>query len=191
MIFNLILASAFILSPSDRLSQTGNEAFDFYWGEFTDHYLEQSHGMKGLIEDGLAESLFFTTSEQDFRFYIRELQLFLQQNPDRLADFRRLDRKLQREFEKRLEHAHKKRWLYSAGGAVAGALLALPAGQLLPATLGSAARLWIALPIGIVAGGGLGFLLGHLLESPAYAYSEGVLLEDLEWIEDELEDLDR
>ena len=66
-----------------------------------------------------------------------------------------------------------------------GSLVAIPVGRLATKSWKS---IWVALPIGAAAGGGLGFLLGHLVIMPDYTYREGMLGSDLSF---ELDEIDR
>jgi hypothetical protein len=185
-----VFSFAMISQTPDIEDVTGNEAFDFYFGEFILHELEGRHGMRRIIEEGLAKAVFSTNDSDQFYRFLHVLKEAMLEHPERLKSFQRLDRLMGLEFEIRMKKAKRMRWLYTAGGALAGALIAIPVGKVLSNTtkLGRAA-LVIAIPSGILAGGGAGFLLGHLLAVPHYQYEAGDLSEDIGFHLDELEAL--
>lgn len=164
---------------------TTDASYDYYKTEFEIHFLESKDPMAKLIDLRLADSIFDTTSETEFLSRLRELKRLVQENPERVGSLKRLDAYLQRRFEEKMKSAKKKRWLYAAGGAVVGALIAIPIAK----AINGKNILWIAVPSGALAGGGLGFLLGHLLEVPKYSYTSQVLTEDIDDAIDRIDEL--
>lgn len=149
-----------------------NVDFDFYLKELVSHEMAADAPMAKLIRDYLAEAVFDTTSEKVFRDRLRQIQQSLQENPNRLDRFKSLDSALSRSFEARLESAKQKRLIYTAAGAVVGALVAIPVGRVIG---GSTKALLIAIPSGALLGAGAGFLLGQLVAMPHYTYERGMV----------------
>jgi len=166
--------------------ESGNEAFDFYFGEFIGNHLSTGHGMKRIIEEGLAASVFSSNSEREFMRFLEILDQAVRQYPEHYDSFRRVDRLMAAEFQRRVNYAKEKRLIYSAAGAVIGAAVALPVGGLLQGSLGKKA-LWIAVPTGVLAGGGAGFLLAHLRHMPKYHYERGQLTDDIDFFWESIE----
>jgi hypothetical protein len=167
-------------------SQASDLDFEYYFKEYQSHYLEDSDPMIKLIERRLAESIFNTSQETEFKRRIHSIQSLVDERPESAQSLRRLNRLLQEEFSDRLKRARQKRWIYTAGGSLVGALIAIPIARGIQA---GTQALWIAIPAGALAGGGLGFLLGHLLEMPQYEYSSTLITEDLDQALQSIEDL--
>lgn len=184
----IFFLSVLLFGFRPSISHADTQAFEFYIWEYETHYLTEEDPLALLIERHLAESVFDTTSKSTFEARLKRLQALIAQRPDRLESLRRLDQYLQQAFDVRLKRAKNQRWLYAAGGALVGALIAIPMGRLVSS---SAQTLWISVPIGALAGAGAGFLLGELLTVPRYAYTSGLLERDLEISIDEIEELMR
>ncbi|PIR22195.1 MAG: hypothetical protein COV44_09265 [Deltaproteobacteria bacterium CG11_big_fil_rev_8_21_14_0_20_45_16] len=180
----ILFASLSTLSP--QLGPTDSDAFNLYYIEFTENYLEPKHGMKNIIEKSLAEAVFSSNDETQFKNFIRLLKNASESAPERNKDFRRLDRLLATEFETRMENAKSIRWIYSAAGAIAGAVVAFPIGKM----VAGGRYLLLALPAGALAGAGAGFLLSDLINMPHYRYSEGDLTDDVNSKLNELDDIE-
>ena len=87
-----------------------------------------------------------------------------------------------------MKKAKKLRWYFTAGGVLAGMVVAFPIGKFIGK---SAKAIAIAIPVGAVLGGGAGFLLGDLLHMPDYYYEPGSVTDDLQLIYDELDDMNQ
>ncbi len=181
--FLKIFAVSFCLTASPPLDEarTGSDSFDYYFGEFKAFEMPASDSMAKLITRRLSESLFETNSSEKFYERLRSLKDFLRHHPEKVERLIDLDRLLQRDFEARLKKAKTKRYLYSASGAIVGALVGLPIGNVFGNKL-----IWIAVPAGLIVGASAGFLLGSVLEIPDYTYDAGTLTNDLELIEEGL-----
>lgn len=167
----MIVALSFWLVSACVDTETNDlgTGFDYYLGEFLQNHLEDNHAMHRLIEEGLATSLFDSNDKQIFYKKIQCLQDAYQERPDLSRRFKRLDGRMQREFQARLEAAKERRWIATAIGVGAGALIGIPIGYALKSRLGAQA-LWISIPATALAGGATGFLLGDLLYVPAFSY---------------------
>ena len=174
---NRFLLSLALIFGSSGLLRADDLSFEYYFKEYQTHFLEDSDPMIKLIERRLAESLFETNQETEFKRRLSLIQSLIDERPEKSKSLRRLNRLMQEQFSDRLTRAKQKRWLYAAGGALVGALIAIPIAKGLNA---SSQTLWIAVPSGALAGGGMGFLLGHLLEMPKYEYSSTLITEDLD-----------
>jgi hypothetical protein len=171
---------------STTLAESSTDSFEYYFKDYALHHLEDKDPLAKLIEERLAESIFDTTSELEFKNRIRAIQQLLEDRPERAQSLRRLNRLLEKNFQEKLSRAKQRRWLYSAAGAVVGALVALPISKSMST---HAQTLWIALPVGALAGGGLGFLLAHLIEMPKYEYTSALISSDFDHSLNEIEDL--
>jgi len=169
-----MLFASFLLAT--LLGATEEGSYEFYKTEYQIHFLESKDPMAKLIDLRLANSIFETTNEAEFLSRLRDLRRLAHERPERIGSLKRLDSHLQKLFKERVKSAKKKRWLYAAGGVVVGALIAIP----IVKAINGKNILWIAVPSGALAGSGLGFLLGHLLEVPKYTYTSQVLTEDLD-----------
>lgn len=163
-----------------------DEKFNFYLGEFAENKFEESDSAHFYIEKRLAESMFDTNNASQFKSRLRRLQTAFRHYPDQVLRFQRLDDQLSDIFESKLQRAKRIRWLSAAGGAVVGALVAVPVGR----AIGGGKALLIAVPAGALAGAGAGFLLADLLTMPDYAYDDlgaaGDLIDGLEQIDEAL-----
>lgn len=166
--------------------ETGDENFDFYLGELIVSELEDNDPMHRLMVDYLVESVFSSNDQSEFSTKVNAIRETSREYPERMLRFRSLDRKLQKAFDEKIKRAQKKRWLYTAGGAVMGAVIGFPIGK---AMGGSAPLLWLTIPTGALAGGGAGYLLGKIILMPDYQYETGMINGDVENILDDL-DLD-
>ncbi len=180
MIAQILLGTAFLLSsPEDQSDAT--VAFDFYLNELTEHEMAADAPMARLIEKYLVEATFNTTSEAVFKDRLRRISKAYSQNPDKSERFRRLDSGFTVAFEQVIQKAKKKRIIYSAAGAVVGALVAIPVGRLIST---SSKFLLVSIPVGALAGAGAGFLLAQLIEMPDFSYERGLMSRDLQEIDD-------
>lgn len=176
MLSSIFVAIALVASPKE-------ENFDYYLTEFSGHYLTESHPMAQLIEERLATSLFETSSKSEFLDRIYRLNESFKQRPERLSRFSKLNDLLQKAFQTRLAQARTFRRRSAVVGAIAGALLAIPIGK----QLGTTKTLWLAVPTGMIAGAGVGFLLGHFLSYPSYEFSDELIARDVDIELEEIE----
>lgn len=173
----LVLSSFLLISFSSALwdNYEQDQSFHFYLGEFVENKLPENHPMLSFIEDSLAEEMFNTNNSQLFKERIRKIQAAYRSNPNYITRFDQLDRRLEDTFQEKLKRAKRIRWLSAAGGAIIGALIAIPVGKQI-----NSKALWIAVPTAALAGGGLGYLLADLLAMPDYDYSDVPISSDLE-----------
>lgn len=179
---------AFALSLTAYPDSTGNPDFDFYLGELIEDEREDKDPTHKLVAGYLAEAILQANSNEDFQNYLQVLNQAVREHPERHRRFRQLDRALQTGFQEKLKAAKKKRLIYAASGAIIGALVGIPVGRM----LNSSKLIWISIPAGALAGGGLGFLLGNLIAKPDYEYEAGSIhgTHDLDAIADKLLDDD-
>jgi len=173
-----LVGAAPVDSENDKQS-----AFDFYLEELLAHEMSADAPMSRLIEDYLVEATFDTTSGDIFKDRLRKIQRAVKDRPDRIGRFQRLDDRFSDVFRAKLSEAKHQRMIYTAAGAVVGALVAIPVGR---AINKSAQVLWISIPAGAALGAGAGYLLGNLIVMPDYTYDPGTLNFDLKQIQDEL-----
>ena len=169
-----------------------DDAFEYYLGEFLTYEMDVKHPMAILIANRLAEAVFSTSKRAIFYGRIDRLRSAIKEHPAKYRRLVDLDRRLTKAFSIRIKEAKKKRLYYAIGGSAIGAVVAIPLGRIIGSQfsqIGSKA-LWIAIPTGALAAGGLGFLLGNLLHVPDYSYEAGSLIEDLELLYEEMEELD-
>lgn len=163
--------------------------FTFYLSEFATSELPKGDPMQQIIVDHLVESVFNTTREDTFQQHIRLLKSTAKSNPDKADRFSTLDSRLKVEFDKKMKEAKQKRLIYTAGGAVAGAVLGIPVGKMLSnATSMGSKILYLTVPAGALAGAGAGYLLGDLIAVPNYSYEPGTMTRDLELVQQEIEE---
>lgn len=187
MLLAKLAAVLLIALPS---ADSGPSSFDYYLGELVTCKLPPESPMLKLIVERLAESAFETSDEATFYHQLRLLKSTAHENPDKIESFIKLDRRLQAIFKERLQKAKTKRLIYTGVGAVAGAVLGVPAGKWLGSNIGSKI-LWITVPAGALAGAGAGFLLGNILAMPDYAYDSYMETGDLDQINEEIEKMGR
>jgi hypothetical protein len=185
----IVLSLAYLLSgASIDEAPTGDSNFDYYFGEFTTYEMKSDQPMGKLITERLAASMFDTTDEKTFRTRIQLLLNSEKENPDKTERYLKLDSYLSAQFESRLKEAKHKRLVYTAVGAVVGAVIAIPAGLMIGPKVTSMGTkvLLLTIPIGALAGAGAGFLLGNILAMPKYDYEPGVLSKDLKAYQNEI-----
>ncbi len=177
----LALGLTLVAQTGSNESATGNEEFDFYFGEFVTFEVSEKEPQLGnLIMDRLAESMFNTNNGETFRTRLALLKKAYYDHPLKRMRFNALDARLQVMFESKMKAAKRKRWIYTASGALAGALIAIPIGKVIASSASTVRLLTIAVPIGAVTGAGAGYLLGSLLAMPKYEFTPGSLTTDLE-----------
>lgn len=146
--------------------------FDFYLEELVSHELATSAPMSQLIIQNLAAAIFDTDSAEIFYGRIAKLKESFRNNPRRAERFVALNQALQRAFDAKLQEAKRLRVIYSAAGAVVGALIGIPVGK----AIGSTNKiLLLTIPLGSAIGGGAGFLMGNLMAMPEYEFDSGAL----------------
>lgn len=178
------MIGALIVAASAWLLPSAPEDFDFYLGELVTHELSADDKMSILINERLAESIFETSDEAIFKQRLTALHAALEKNPSKLDRFNDLDRRLSAVFAERVRQGKRVRLLYAAGGAVLGALVAIPIARLAST---SRTALFIAIPAGVLGGAGAGYLLGQMIGMPHYDLEGSLFNKDLEFMNTELE----
>ncbi len=181
MILTIGLRALLALTAQNAPAESPDADFDFYVQELVAHELPDSDPMVPLIERGLVDAIFNTTKEAVFKDRLRKVHQLAREHPDRIERFDRLDRQFSQAFELKLKEAKRKRTIFTLGGAVAGAIVAIPVGRLISK---STQALLIAIPVGALVGAGAGYLLGDLVAMPDYSYEAGSLNTDLDEIND-------
>lgn len=168
----LSLALNFIADVQPDLGADSESEYAFYLSEMLNHSMPVDAPMAKLIEERLVETIFDSTDADVVKNRITALSTALKSRPELVERTIHLDRALTKAFDAKLAKAKTRRLIYAAGGAVVGALVAIPVGRLIST---SAQTLWISVPAGALVGAGAGFLLGHLVEMPDYRYELGGL----------------
>lgn len=183
---SLVLLLPMVTEPPEVPINEENE-FGYYYGEFMTYGMEDTHPMSRLITDRLAESVFQSEDKDTLQARLRLLKKSSSDYPELVTRFAKLDERMQRSFTTRVTKAKSNKLLYTAAGALIGAVIGLPVGKLIAThtTLGMRV-LWITVPAGAIAGGGAGYLLSDLLERPEKVQSSDLLSKDLQTIEAEL-----
>lgn len=156
-----------------------DQEFNFYLGEFAENRFEDGSSYQRLLEERLSAATLKTTRESVFKNRLRQLQEAYRRYPETQLRFQRLDELLQDGFSEKLKKAKRIRWISATGGAVIGALVAIPIGKSMGSSLAGKA-LYIAIPIGALSGAGLGFLLGDIFAMPDYRYEDLGVSSDIE-----------
>lgn len=183
MLIEMVLGLSLSLAADiDVEKEEADAEFNFYLREMVVHQMSADAPMAELIFQSLVDATFNTTKESIFRERIHSLQKTLQDHPDKADRFDKLDREFTRVFQKKVDEAKKKRFIYAISGAVIGAVVGIPVGKAISST---SKILFITIPAGALLGAGAGFLLGNLLAMPQYSYESGMVSHwDLKEIDD-------
>jgi hypothetical protein len=165
-----LLMALQIFAVEPAADQTSD--FDFYLEELVSHELATSAPMSQLIIQNLATAIFDTDSAEVFYSRIAKLKESFRDNPRRAERFVALNQALQRAFDVKLQEAKRLRVIYSAAGAIVGALIGIPVGK----AIGSSNKvLLLTIPVASAVGGGAGFLMGNLMVMPDYEFDSRAL----------------
>ncbi|MGA0162911.1 MAG: hypothetical protein ACO3LE_01495 [Bdellovibrionota bacterium] len=159
--------------PSDRIEDwddfENDHEFNFYLGEFIENNLDELHPLQVLIQDRLVENFFETSDQKVFQSRLRKLNQAFENHPKALLRFESLNEALYEEFNQKIKKAKTMRWIFTAGGAAAGALVAFPVTKMF-ARKAARSILLLSVPLGAISGAGAGFLLSDFLFMPDYQF---------------------
>jgi Txe/YoeB family toxin of Txe-Axe toxin-antitoxin module len=175
------------LSGPPEVPTIEESEFAYYFGEFVTYSMEDANAMSRLITDRLADSLFQSETNETLQTRLKLIKNTSQEYPELVGRFAKLDARLQTTFNARVTKSKSHKLIYTAAGALVGAIIGFPAGKLLSnhSALGTK-MLWITVPAGALVGAGAGYLLSGLIEKPDSSHSSNLMSKDLETIEAEL-----